>query len=127
MLTGFAVIRTNLLEELVENFNTKVELDNGILISATEDNLEIQFEYNYLVPAWGTMWQFNDFCDDWWLEEKDGIRIMSNLGFRIFYHEEWGYFFGLDGGGYDFYEGHWIPLYKVRGLHWHKDAEENEE
>lgn len=25
---------------------------------------------------------------------------------------------------YDFYEAHWIPLYKVRGLHWHK--EENE-
>lgn len=109
-----------------ENEVYKVELDNGMLVSATEDTLEIELE-NYLVPSWPSMWQFSDPCDNWWLEEKDGIRIMSNLGFRIFYHEEWGYFFGLDGGGYDFYEEHWIPLYKARGLHWHKDAEENEE
>lgn len=31
MLTGFAVIRTNLLEELEENFNVKLELDNGLV------------------------------------------------------------------------------------------------
>ena len=109
-----------------ENEVYKVELDNGMLVSATEDTLEVELE-NYLIPSWPSMWQFSDPCDNWWLEEKDGIRIMSNLGFRIFYHEEWGYFFGLDGGGYDFYEGHWIPLYKARGLHWHKEAEENEE
>lgn len=109
-----------------ENEVYKVELDNGMLVSATADTLEIELE-NYLIPSWPSMWQFSDPCDNWWLEEKDGIRIMSNLGFRIFYHEEWGYFFGLDGGGYDFYEGHWIPLYKARGLHWHKEAEENEE
>ena len=109
-----------------ENEVYKVELDNSMLVSATEDTLEVELE-NYLIPSWPSMWQFSDPCDNWWLEEKDGIRIMSNLGFRIFYHEEWGYFFGLDGGGYDFYEEHWIPLYKARGLHWHKDAEENEE
>ena len=49
---------------------------------------------------------------------------MSNLGFRIYYNEDWGYFFGIDGAGYDFYTEHWIPLYKARGLHWHKEEEE---
>ena len=35
-----------------------------------------------------------------------------------------GYFFGIDGAGYSFYEEHWIPLYKARGLQWHKENEE---
>ena len=76
-----------------------------------------------VLPMWGTMWQFGDQCDDWWLEEMDGIRIMSECGFRIYESEEFGYFFGIDGAGYSFYEAHWIPLYERRGLHWHKEEE----
>lgn len=76
-----------------------------------------------VLPMWGTMWQFGDSCDDWWLEEMDGIRIMSECGFRIYESEEFGYFFGIDGAGYSFYEAHWIPLYERRGLHWHKEEE----
>ena len=26
--------------------------------------------------------------------------------------------------GYDFYENHWIPLYKARGLQWHETETE---
>lgn len=73
-------------------------------------------------PMWGTMWSFGDSCDDWWLE--DNVELMHELGFSVFESEDYGYFFGIDGAGYDFYEAHWIPLYKARGLHWHK--EENE-
>lgn len=76
--------------------------------------------YDFL-PIWGVMWSFGDSCDDYWLEEENGIEIMSKLGFRIYHHEEFGYFFGIDGAGYDFYSEHWIPLYKARGLHWHKE------
>ena len=57
----------------------------------------------------------------------DGIRVMSDCGFRIYQHEEWGYFFGIDGAGYDFYSEHWIPLYKSRGLQWHDPAAEKAE
>lgn len=78
-------------------------------------------DYREFLPMWGTMWSFSDPVDEWWLEEKGGIETMSKLGFRIYHHEEWGYFFGIDGAGYDFYEEHWIPLYKARGLHWHKE------
>lgn len=74
-----------------------------------------------VLPMWGTMWSFGDNCDDWWLEEKNGIEIMSKCGFRIYHHEEFGYFFGIDGCGYSFVDEHWIPLYKARGLHWHKE------
>lgn len=78
------------------------------------------------LPAWGTMWQFNDWCDSYWLEEKGGLQVLSDCGFRIFKSDEFGHFFGIDGAGYDFYEEHWIPLYKARGLHWHNEEEHNE-
>ena len=70
------------------------------------------------------MWQFGDSSDDWWLEEQDGIRKMSECGFQIYHHEDWGYFFGIDGCGYSFYDEHWIPLYKARGLKWHNTTTE---
>lgn len=33
---------------------------------------------------------------------------------------------GIDGAGYDFYEAHWEPLYKARGLHWHSEEAEHD-
>lgn len=72
------------------------------------------------------MWSYGDSVDDWWLEECDGIQAMSECGFRIYEHEEFGYFFGIDGMGYDFYEAHWLPLYNKRGLQWHDESAEKE-
>ena len=51
---------------------------------------------------------------------------MSRCGFRIYESEEFGYFFGIDGAGYSFYDEHWVPLYRARGLHWHDPATEKE-
>lgn len=92
----------------------------------TELSDEQQEYYADMLPMWGTMWSFGDSCDDWWLENEGGIEIMSQCGFRIYEHDEWGYFFGIDGAGYDFYAEHWIPLYKKRGLQWHDPAAEKE-
>jgi hypothetical protein len=69
--------------------------------------------WTFPLPMWGWMWQFSDFYEDYWLENENGIRIMSDYGFRIFEHDYWGFFFGIDGAGYDFYAEHWIPLYKA--------------
>ena len=76
------------------------------------------------LPMWGTMWSFGDSIDEWWLENKNGLKLMSECGFRIYHSEKYGYFFGIDGAGYDFYEAHWIPLYKARGLKWHENDDE---
>ena len=102
-----------------------IEPDNdegeGRVYSADVDVLRDGF-----FPMWGTMWQFGDSCDDWWLEEN--LQTMADCGFRIYQHvgeDGWGYFFGIDGAGYDFYEAHWIPLYKARGLQWHKAEEKS--
>lgn len=99
-----------------------VELDDRTVIELEPDDMEV--EYDDYLPMWGVMWSFGDCCDDWWLSDGDGIKIMSECGFRIFENDEWGYFFGIDGAGYDFYENHWIPAYRKRGLRWHDQTTE---
>jgi hypothetical protein len=95
----------------------RVDIDGGPSILVEPDNLEILNDGP--LPMWGTMWSFGDSCDNYWLENADGVKVMSDCGFRIYRHEEWGHFFGIDGAGYDFYGEHWIPLYRMRGLQWH--------
>jgi hypothetical protein len=98
-----------------------LEFDDGVIGRGATGTFDVVRDDYF--PMWGTLWQFKDPCDDWWLEEKGGIRIMSECGFRIYHHDEWGYFFGIDGAGYDFFEAHWTPLYKARGLKWHEGAD----
>ncbi len=78
-------------------------------------------DFDSIVPIWRAMWAFNRDVDNEWLEEEDCQDAMAKCGFRIFEQEDYGYIFGIDGAGYDFYEAHWIPLYKARGLQWHLD------
>lgn len=87
---------------------------------------EVEIERLELLPMWGTMWSFGDSADDWWLEDGNGIEIMSKCGFRIYESDEFGYFFGVDGAGYNFYDAHWVPLYEARGLQWHDPVAEQE-
>ena len=101
-----------------------IELSGGTRIKCEAANFEVNCDDEFL-PMWGTLWTFGDSADDYWLTNCDGIRKMSECGFRIYESDDFGYFFGIDGAGYDFYEAHWIPLYKARGLQWH-DTEENE-
>lgn len=96
----------------------KITLDNGNTVEVEEGDFEINRDDYF--PMWGTMWSFGDNADDYWLEEKGGLQIMADCGFRIYEQEDFGYVFGIDGCGYDFYEAHWIPLYKARGLQWHE-------
>ncbi len=95
-----------------------VSLYNGDTVTVTSDNFEVC--YDYALPIWGTLWAFDDSADIYWLESDEGIAAMSDCGFRVFHHDDFGYFFGIDGAGYDFYTEHWIPLYLARGLRWHK-------
>jgi len=97
-----------------------VEADSGNIYEASEGDFEVIRDD--ALPMWGTMWSFGDSLDDWWVEHDVGLQAMSDCGFRIYYNEEFGYFFGIDGAGYDFYESHWIPLYEKRGLKWHDDS-----
>lgn len=70
--------------------------------------------------GWGTLFVPSDSCDQSWL----GIHReeVAALGFYVFESEDFGYLLGIDAGGFDFYDGYWIPLYELRGLQWHKSG-----
>ena len=105
----------------------KVKLDDGKTWRGHMSLMEVECDDG--LPMWGTMWSFGDSCDEHWLDDRygyDGIMAMSQCGFRIFKSFEFGYFFGIDGAGYDFYEAHWLPLYKARGLTWHDPKTDSE-
>lgn len=82
------------------------------------DHIGLQYDF----PMWGTMWTFGDSLDDDWA--KENLEMMEDCGFWVYESDELGVFFGINGAGYDFYESHWIPLYKKRGLKWHDENEE---
>ena len=95
----------------------EILLENGTCLNSTANDFTLV--QNDILPIWGTMWNFGDSLDEYWLEKGAGLTALSECGFRVFYHEDFGYYFGIDGAGYDFYAEHWIPLYIARGLHWH--------
>lgn len=95
----------------------QILLDTGTCLTVTADNFTLV--QNDILPCWGTMWNFGEGVDENWIENGSGLQALSESGFRVFYHEDFGYFFGIDGAGYDFYQAHWIPLYITRGLNWH--------
>lgn len=101
----------------------EIAMDSGGTVIASVGSFEV--ERDSLLPSWGTMWAFSDICDNRWLDNSDGIKKMSACGFRVYWNNQYGYFFGIDGGGYDFYRDHWIPLYKSRGLCWHLNNDTN--
>lgn len=112
------------IEDIYEDGRYHIKLDNDSWTDAERDDFEV--EYDDALPMWGTMWSFGDSADDWWLEEDDGIKLMSECGFRVYESEDFGFIFGIDGAGYDFYESHWIPLYEARGFQWHDPVAEQE-
>ena len=114
---SFNAIPTDMLLKLWENGSDIFE----VTVSEEDEDGE-EHEYDSVFPMWGTMWSFGDSADDYWLEELNGVKKMSECGFRI-YDTEWGYYFGIDGMGYSFTDEHFLPLYKARGLHWHKTEE----
>jgi hypothetical protein len=102
-----------------ENETAIIEVDE----EETEVNLnDLHLEKDDYFPMWGTMWTFEERLDEDWAREN--INILSQCGFRIYEEQENGdIYIGIDGAGYNFYDEHWIPLYRARGLHWHNEEE----
>ena len=115
-------------DETTEEDNVYVvELDKtNEHVTVSSDELDIM-NGGYL-PMWGTMWTFGDRVDEEWANGEylgPHLQEMADCGFRIFEQEDLGIVFGIDGAGYSFIDEHFIPLYKARGLHWHKEDEES--
>lgn len=112
-VNGFNAVPIAVVEKLM-----RLDLDDVLEITPGRRDEDADY-----LPMWGTMWSFGNSADDYWLEEKDGLELMAECGFRIYEQEDFGYLFGIDGAGYSFMEAHWIPLYKARGLRWHREEE----
>ncbi len=105
---SFTRIPKAIVEKLYQAGDTIIE------VTPTEGE-----DFDTSLPKWGTMWSFSNILDEAWLDDDENRKVMADCGFRIYEQEDYGYIFGIDGAGYDFYEAHWIPLYKARGLKWH--------
>ena len=100
----------------------EIKLDNGEVIKKYSDDIEVIEQEGWL-PIWGYLWSFGDQIDEDWLTGQyceSHLQEVADLGFRIYESEDFGILIGIDCAGVDFYEYYWCPLYKLRGLHWHK-------
>lgn len=95
----------------------EIKLDNGEVIKKYSDDIEV-IEQEGRLPIWGYLWTMGDKIDEEWIEKN--LQTVADLGFRIYESEDFGILIGIDGAGFDFYTAFWQPLYKARGLHWHK-------
>lgn len=101
------------IKECDNDFEFELELAQTIV-----DYYDVDFEQDGWLPMWGTLWTFGESLDEEWARENP--ELLAQCGFRIFEDQEDGdIYIGIDGMGYNFYEAHWIPLYKARGLQWH--------
>lgn len=110
----FDQIPGQLFEDLIVCQDGYPNYENGALrlLSAEESQ--------YGFPCgWGTL--FHD--RDGFL--RDHAKEAEGAGFMVFESEYFeGLILGVDGGGYDFHEAHWLPLYRARGMRWHELREE---
>lgn len=70
-------------------------------------------------PMWG--WVFA--CDSFWTDsDYMNVDKLHRLGFGVCEDMEGNQYLFISGAGYDFYDAHWIPLFKAIG--WIKEIEE---
>lgn len=105
---------------------TSIDYENEIAtIIDGDEKIEVDYNETYLehdsfLPMWGWLWSFGESIDEEWAREN--LEVLSECGFRIYEDIYDGIlYFGIDGAGYNFYQAHWIPLYKARGLKWHDE------
>lgn len=79
-----------------------VEFDDGGTLVTSDVNLDVGFDTDF--PHCDKLYQFKDGVPDY--------RLLSNLGFRVFEHQEFGIFFGFDDDDDEMtMEDYWEPLY----------------
>ena len=103
-------------KEVLYNYNKK---------SMTEDELEdakMEMMDTQREVMWGTLFEAkNKFVAEDIIDNADAI--ISDAGFTIIDLSrenegefQTGVFLGVNGMGYDFFDAHWIPLYKILGV-----------
>ena len=100
--------------------------DEGYEVEGMDEN-EIDEAKNELMDQqrevmWGTIFEAKDnTIKDWILDNYEQIILYAGFTVIDLSREnegeyETGVFLGVNGMGYDFYDQHWIPLYKIFGV-----------
>ena len=105
-------------DEDIQNEGYEVEDMNENQI----DDARSEIENQQREVMWGTLFEAKDnTIKDWILDDYE--KIITEAGFTIIDlsrenegEYETGVFLGVNGMGYDFYDQHWIPLYKIFGV-----------
>lgn len=64
-------------------------------------------------PMWNAMWVINGE------PSYQEIQEFNECGISVYEDEDGDWYFGIDGCGYDFYDAHWVKLYREYGICWH--------
>lgn len=57
----------------------------------------------------------------WWTTDEHIAKAAPECGFHVYESPDFnGFVLCIDGGGYDFYEAHWVPLYLRLEFGWHE-------
>jgi len=64
------------------------------------------------IPMWGWVFVPDVSLDAEWIEEN-ARKIYAECGIFVYRTDEIGVYLGINGAGYDFYEAHWLPLYRL--------------
>lgn len=123
---------TNLKGETYDGYGEieKINEEKVIIrISDTDDKVvadkdSVEVEGRNWFPIWDILFHPKERSEEEWINEN--LQKVADCGFRIFEHEDYGIYLGIDGAYYDFYEEHWIPLYKAKGMQWHDEKMEDD-
>lgn len=73
---------------------------------------------------WTTDWPHPVNMPDLEISSPGIVAAAEEAGFLVYEPADFdGHILAIDGGGYDFYEAHWVPLYLALGLKWHEQDE----
>jgi len=112
-------------EEYIQDLDEKHEHEKKILDMPKEEILKSE-EFDtykresYPEPVWGTVFGVDEFFVN---SAYMNVDKLYKLGLGVIDHDT-GYYIFVSGAGYDFYEHHWIPLFKQLG--WIKEMEDND-
>ena len=106
------------IKEINEENETITIMNDDEEIRVSKNKIEKE-EYTFF-PSWSTMWEFSN------IKEKQA-KLVAKCGFDMYKLEEDGtILIGIDGGGCDFFDEYWLPLYDAMNMRWHDEATEKE-
>lgn len=105
---GYIKKRIRDIDGNVDNYIVETNMGDQIRVTGADFDL---IDQNDVLPMWGYMWSPHHSADaEWILQHLD---IVCDCGFRVYIQEDLEVLLGIDGCGYDFFEAHWVPLYKA--------------